>query len=82
MLPQLHEMGRWMAFLMKLVRAMTTSYCKHFFLYFRLLEKIIRPLLDVQIADMNRGFEKTEISSVVDILAQDVHELPTRYGRS
>lgn len=30
------------------------------------------------IADMNRGFEKTEISSVADILAQDVHELPTR----
>ena len=52
-----------------------------FFLYFRLLEKIIRPLLDVQIADMNRGFEKTEISSVVDILAQDVHELPTRCSR-
>ncbi|VAI56494.1 unnamed protein product [Triticum turgidum subsp. durum] len=39
---------------------------------------IIRPLLDVQIADESAGFEKTEISSVADILAQDVHELPTR----
>ncbi|VAI44882.1 unnamed protein product [Triticum turgidum subsp. durum] len=38
----------------------------------------IRPLLDVQIADESGGFEKTEISSVADILAQDVHELPTR----
>uniref|UniRef100_A0A453NM32 MHD1 domain-containing protein n=3 Tax=Aegilops tauschii subsp. strangulata TaxID=200361 RepID=A0A453NM32_AEGTS len=30
------------------------------------------------IADESGGFEKTEISSVADILAQDVHELPTR----
>ncbi|KAE8812592.1 hypothetical protein D1007_10280 [Hordeum vulgare] len=41
-------------------------------------EKIIRSLLGVQIADENGGFKKTEISSVADILAQDVHELPSK----
>jgi hypothetical protein len=35
-------------------------------------------VLQIETAEMDRGLERNGVSSVADILAQDVHELPTR----